>query len=54
VPSGAAYVVGGDSALVGNCDDSGELALGFGAPGTYSVDLPCFPMVDYSASFTLA
>ena len=53
VPSGAAYSISGDATLSGVCDASGTLALTFGAPGSYQVAVACFPLLDYSASFTL-
>jgi hypothetical protein len=53
VPSGAAYTIGGDATLSGVCDASGTLALTFGAAGTYSGSIPCFPLLDYLGSFTL-
>jgi hypothetical protein len=54
VPAGAAYTLSGDAALSGTCDASGTLALTFGAAGTYTVTIACFPLLDYSGSFTLA
>ena len=53
VPSDAAYTISGDAALSGTCDESGTLALTFGGPGNYAVAIPCFPLLDYSGSFTL-
>jgi hypothetical protein len=53
VPAGAAYVITGDATLSGTADASGTLALTFGAAGTYSVLIPCFPLLDYLGSFTL-
>jgi hypothetical protein len=54
VPSDAAYTISGDAALSGTCDESGTLALAFGAAGNYAVAIPCFPLLDYLGSFTLA
>lgn len=54
VPSGAAFAISGDATLAGNADATGTLALTFGAAGTYAVAIPCFPLLDYLGSFTLA
>jgi hypothetical protein len=53
VPSGAAFTIAGDATLSGTADATGTLALTFGAAGTYSVSIPCFPLLDYLGSFTL-
>jgi environmental stress-induced protein Ves len=54
VPAGAAFTIAGDASLSGAADASGTLALTFGAAGTYTVAVACFPALDYSGSFTLA
>lgn len=54
VPSDAAYTITGDAALTGAADASGALVLTFGAPGTYVLDVACFPLLDYQGSFTLS
>jgi hypothetical protein len=50
---GPPAAITGDAILSGTADATGTLALSFGAPGTYSVAIPCFPLLDYAASFTL-
>ena len=53
VPVGAAYAITGDAELDGVADDA-TLALTFGAAGTYSLFVDCFPAQDFTQGFTLA
>jgi hypothetical protein len=53
VPSGASFTIAGNASLTGTADSSGTLTLTFGAAGTYTVSIPCSPLLDYFGSFTL-
>jgi hypothetical protein len=52
VPVGVEYEISGDALQHGITDDI-TMAFTFSVPGTYKIEVPCFPELDYAQEFVL-